>query len=187
LPATAARRAVASPVTRSGYFKVVKTDGESTSDAGFVRKDFNTFGEYGLTGNVENALPISFATSPGDSTVFDIANHNQDQSSTYPFVGLSRGFASTSDDLSRGSYNYAYLTGVQAGKNAGSDNKPNSFTGATGIPVSSQSTVWKYDAVSNELTAEWVNSDDSEYRRLPCSLPLLLLSDPFHLQIRSQS
>ncbi|KAH6916728.1 hypothetical protein BKA70DRAFT_1555360 [Coprinopsis sp. MPI-PUGE-AT-0042] len=160
--AQAARRAAASPVSRTGYFKIVKA--EDDSNVGFVGKSFNGFGEYGLTNKVEEVLPISFSHASGDSDLFDISNHNPDQSSIYPNVGFTNGFASTSEDFSNGSFNYAYLTGVQAGKNAASDsNKPNSFTVATGVPKSSQSTVWSFDAASNTFSVEWSNADDASF------------------------
>jgi hypothetical protein len=151
-----ARRAAASGVSRTGYYKIVKAD--DGSDLGFVGKDFNVFGEYGLVEKKEDALPISF-TVPADGSLFDISNHNSDQSPVYPFIGLTNGFASTSEDVSEGSMNYAYLTGVQKGKNAASDGKPNSFSAATGIDKSSQSLVWKIDNDSKMFSAEWSNTD----------------------------
>lgn len=147
-------------MAHTGYLKIVNA--QDNSDVGLVRKSFNSLGRYVRTTNLEDALPVSFSTVPGDSSLFDLSNRNPDQSSVYPFVGFTTGPASTSSDLSRGSFNYAFLTGVQAGKNAASDNKPNSYTAATRTPLSSQSTVWKIDAAFNNFSAEWSNSDESE-------------------------
>ncbi|KAH6916718.1 hypothetical protein BKA70DRAFT_1090717 [Coprinopsis sp. MPI-PUGE-AT-0042] len=167
--AQAAQSAAASPVSRTGYFKIVKAD---NSDAGFVSKSFNIFGDYGLTDNVEDALPISFLHASGDSSLFDISNRNSEQLSAYPFIGFTNGFASDSETFSKGSINYAFMTGVSLGR---TDSKPNSFSAATGIPELSQSTVWKFDAGSNELSVEWANPDASVDYHITSSL--LALAD----------
>lgn len=128
--ARAARRAAAPSISRLGYIKIVKSDDDS--DIGYISKDFNIFGEYGLTNDFDTALPVSFSVR-SDSSAFDLSNRDQDSLTAYPFVGLTNGFSSTSDEYGSGSsMNYAYMTGVPQGENK--DNLLTSFSAATGIP-----------------------------------------------------
>jgi hypothetical protein len=133
------------------------TNADTGANLGFVSAAFNRFGEYGVTTDVNNRLTVSFSgTSQFPLTASNAPNTN------LPYVGGIVGFASTSDDLNTGSYNYAYLGGtVQTPANSPPVSGENSFTLATGIPEKVESAIWSISA-SNVLTAQWVNTDLSK-------------------------
>ncbi|KAG8977381.1 hypothetical protein FRC05_001779 [Tulasnella sp. 425] len=150
------------PWVYSLFQHVPGTDG---TDYGFISPVWNGFGEYGqVQSSQDSALVVTFNVSPDASSTsqLDFTADNS-PSATYPFFGAIDGFASTSDNLGPGSYNYAYIGGTTqtpAGSppNSGGDN---SFTAATGIPEDIESAVWTYDASTNAITAQWINTDGS--------------------------
>lgn len=147
---------VAAQTACSGYIQV--TDADTGADLGFVANIWNTFGEYGaLTPDATNRLEVTFTPSaPFSITAVNGPNGN------FPFVGGIKGFSSTNPDLGVGSFNYTYLGGtVQTPPNSPPQNLPNSFTQATGIPEPIESAIWSLSS-SNELTAQWVNTDLSK-------------------------
>jgi len=123
---------------------------------GYLDKDPNSFGEFAFTGDVSQALQVSFCETDGD--VFSISTLNGVAS--YPFLTAVRGYSSTSDDIT-GS-NYAYVgAGSQTSEGAHPGSTSNAFSVAAGVPEPSQSDIWTVDSSTHVLGAHWVNSDGS--------------------------
>ncbi|KAG8910074.1 hypothetical protein FRC01_006561, partial [Tulasnella sp. 417] len=110
-----------------------------------------------------DALEVTFNFSPDDPAPEELDVHaDNGPSSTYPYFGTR--FASTSDDLSPGSFNYAYITGTTQtppGSPPSTEDNNNSFTTATTIPERSESAVWKFNPGTQDLSAQWINTDGS--------------------------
>jgi len=133
------------------------------STIGFLSAAFNRFGEYGsFQGSQDGALVASFSNTPGaSSSQMDMYVENS-PSSTYPFLGAIDGFSATDNDLGQGSYNYAYIGGT-AQTAPGSPAMPdqNTYYMATGYDGDYESAIWSYDAGSQAITAQWINTDGS--------------------------
>lgn len=129
---------------------------------GYVSAAFNQFGEYGLfQGAQDGALAVSFPDMTGSSSRTDMYADNS-PSSMHPFVGAINGFSATDNNLGPGSYNYAYLGGTsQTPSGSPAVAGENTFYMATGIDGDYQSAVWNYDANTQAITAQWVNTDGS--------------------------
>ncbi|KAG8908706.1 hypothetical protein FRC01_007279 [Tulasnella sp. 417] len=128
---------------------------------------WNEFGEYGIVQeNQAGALKVTFTASPdGPSDTLDFVADNG-PSTSYPYLGGVVGFASTSDNLGPGSYNYAYVAGTEhipsRTPQATDQNDPNnSFSATTGIAASAEGAIWKYDPTTQDITAQWINTDGS--------------------------
>jgi hypothetical protein len=141
----------------------VRNTGNNTV-LGFLASHWNTFGEYDAvvpsTSSVSpSALTVMFTYTPG--APFSLTATNG-PNNTYPFVGGIVGFASTSDNLSPGSPNYAYLGGTTATPpNSRAVAGANAFTNATGIPEDIESAIWSVSPTF-ALTPQWVNTDASK-------------------------
>ncbi|KAJ7896498.1 hypothetical protein B0H13DRAFT_1885117 [Mycena leptocephala] len=155
-------RAVSSPLPPVTQTCIISVTGIDGTDYGFVKPQWNGFGEYGVQATKEGALEILFTYSPDSPNSINLQATNG-QSAARPLMGAVSGFASTSNEFSAGSYNYAYVAGTtQTAAGAPPDSAAaNSFTDATGIPESSESAVWIYDPVTQALTAQWINTDGS--------------------------
>lgn len=161
-----ARRTVSSPLPPVNVkCNILVKDTNNGTAFGFISPVWNVFGEYGIVQpDQAGALEVSFSyspESPDSLTQRDFLATNG-PGATYPFVGATVGFVSTSDDLAVGSYNYAYITGttqIPAGPPEGADN--NSFSGTTGIPKSAESAIWTYNPTTQDIIVQWINTDGS--------------------------
>ncbi|KAI0824288.1 hypothetical protein BC628DRAFT_421893 [Trametes gibbosa] len=128
--------------------------------AGFVAHTVNSFGEYGLTNNILEALRVVLKRCEGNNVPFEIATLNGLRDFTV--LGGVVGIASTNDTLSKGSFNYVYVTGATSVPQGTPEDAPNGFTGATGTRRDVESVVW---TLSNDilgfgtLKLNWVNPD----------------------------
>lgn len=147
------------PSTMKCNILVTTIDG---STIGFISAAFNQFGEYGLfQQSQDGALEVAFSNTPGASSQMDLYGNNS-PSSTYPFFGAIAGYASTSDDMGPGSYNYAYIGGTaQTTPGSPAVEGENTFYMATGESGDYESAIWNYDAGSQAITAQWINTDGS--------------------------
>lgn len=152
------------PLVNTKCNVLVKNTSNGTT-IGFISPTWNVWGEYGIVQpDAAGALEVSFSYSPESSdslAQLDILATNGPGAS-YPFFGATVGYTSTSDDLAVGSYNYAYITGttqIPAGPPEGADN--NSFGGTTGIPKAAESAIWTYNPKTQDITAQWINTDGS--------------------------
>ncbi|KAH8091777.1 hypothetical protein BXZ70DRAFT_909643 [Cristinia sonorae] len=138
------------PVAPTGYIKVV-----SSSQTGYVSARANSFGEYGYTANLDEALKVTLLNTAGSP--FDVVALNG--IAEFPTLGFIKGFASTNSDLHTGSHNYAYLGGVTPTP-PGSPALvlPNSFSSASGVPEGVESAVWSL-GTDGQLKPSWVNTD----------------------------
>ncbi|TFK79081.1 hypothetical protein K466DRAFT_606415 [Polyporus arcularius HHB13444] len=143
-------------VAQRGTIRVTLTDSATGAvvNNGYVAANANSFGEYGFTPVAAEAISVSICP---ESSTFDILALNG--ISAYPYLGAARGFASTDDNLGDNS-NYAYLAGTTQSARGPAVAGPNSFSTASGLPVSYESNVWRFGA-DNELLPSWVNTDGS--------------------------
>ncbi len=132
------------------------TDTSSNTSIGFVSNVWNSFGEYVSTTTPSQYLSVSVPVGNAvDVTALNGPN------ATFPQVGGIQGFASTSANLGAGSFNYAYLGGTtHTAPGATPTSGPNSFTAATGIPETFESSIWSLGGTGS-LTPQWVNTDAS--------------------------
>jgi hypothetical protein len=147
-----------------------KANGQSL---GFIGRTFEIFGEYGPVTDIADALLVEIpGLHKGLNGPLDIKEDNGD--STFTFVGGIVGFASDSAALKHGSFDYLYVGGT---KKTPDLSKPdpinNAFTQATGIEEDSESSIWVFDADSNELTAQWINPDGN-----PAPVDKIVLFEP---------
>ncbi|CAE6437318.1 unnamed protein product [Rhizoctonia solani] len=150
------------PIKKRCNILVKEVDGNGTV-FGFVSAAWNRYAEYGPVEPSQNgSLEVSFSYSTDSLIQLDLLATNG-PSARYPFVGGTSGFASTSYNLSSGSYNYVYITGTTQtppGSPPVEDDN-NSFGDAIGIPGAAESAIWTYDPVTNDLSPQWVNVDGS--------------------------
>jgi len=158
-----APRAATSPLPPVSAKCNIRATGTDGADYGFISPLWNGYGEYGqFQSSPDGALEVAFSYSPDSPSQIDFTATNG-PSATYPFFGAIDGFASTDDDFSIGSYNYAYLGGTTQTP-AGSPpftQGDNSFSAAYGIPENIESAVWSYDPTTQAITAQWINTDGS--------------------------
>jgi len=157
-----APRAATSPLPPAAKKCNIKATGTDGTDFGFIAPVWNGFGEYGQFQSVQDgALEVSFSYSPDSASQLDMTATNS-PSGGYPFFGAIVGYASTDDNFSVGSYNYAYLGGTTQTP-AGSPpftEGDNSFS-VGGIPADIESAIWSYDSATQAITAQWINLDGS--------------------------
>ncbi|TFK43108.1 hypothetical protein BDQ12DRAFT_642516 [Crucibulum laeve] len=128
---------------------------------GYVKAATNSFGEYGITADAAQALLVSVDVTDAATGVADIGTINGPDAS-YPFFGGIVGFSSSNDDLASGSFNYVYLGATtQTEPNSPPVDGANSFTHATSLSKKIESAIWTFDASTNTLTSQWINTDSS--------------------------
>ncbi|KAG8965098.1 hypothetical protein FRC00_011019 [Tulasnella sp. 408] len=127
------------PVPHTCNLLVKNADG---STRGYVSPVWNAFGEYGIQTNQAGSLEVTFYASPDDPSPVELdLSANNGPSSAYPFVGASN-------------------TPTPPGSTPQSGNT-NSFTASTGIPKNSESAIWKYNPITKDISAQWINTDGS--------------------------
>ncbi|KAG8965096.1 hypothetical protein FRC00_011017 [Tulasnella sp. 408] len=148
------------PLKPKALRRVKNKDDDSV--LGYLTRNINTFGEYGTFQPAQaDSLEVTFYASPDDPSPEELDLHaDNGPTATFPYVGA--GYASDSDDFGTGSYNYAYVAGTQQSP-AGSSAQvgDNTFSIATGIPGDWESAIWKYNRATQEITAQWINTDGS--------------------------
>ncbi|KAJ7261303.1 hypothetical protein B0H12DRAFT_1106186 [Mycena haematopus] len=152
---SSARAAMVSPtpqLVNRGYIQIWSLDdsGNRAQLFGYVSRTTRELRQYLVQPSIDNALLVSLR---GDR---DLVTLNSDI--PFPaFLGLVQGREDTSSGLAGGSSNYLYLASTeQTSPNATPQNVDNS-----GGPYPSESAVWTHDAVTDTLTANWVNPDGS--------------------------
>ncbi|KAI0737167.1 hypothetical protein C8Q80DRAFT_1276637 [Daedaleopsis nitida] len=127
------------------------------TNAGYVRHDANSFGEFGLTTDPAQALSVNFCPS---ASFIELTTLNG--LLTFDHLGGVQGFASTSPDLGTGPFaaNYVYIAGTTEAPRGPPISGPNAFSAATGIPEDYETTIWQL-AAGDQLVPSWVNSDGS--------------------------
>jgi hypothetical protein len=123
----------------------------------FSAISYNSFGEAGVTTTPANFLSVSF-TGPSQFSILTLNGSSADA----PFLGGIVGFASSSDNLGTGSFNYAYLGGTaQTASGAAPGPGASAFDDSTGIPEDIESAIWPLNG-SNALLPQWLNTDLSQ-------------------------
>ncbi|KAI0344526.1 hypothetical protein BDW22DRAFT_1354602 [Trametopsis cervina] len=130
-----------------GFIRATANDG---SLDGFVSADTNSFGEFASTSSASQALIVTTCLEGSGPVELTMEN----AATTQTLLGFVKGFADTDDNLSPGSFNYAYLAAVSHTPVGPAQPVPNSFTS---LPEPSESTVWLFDG--SNLSAQWVNTD----------------------------
>ncbi|KAG8998884.1 hypothetical protein FRB90_012216 [Tulasnella sp. 427] len=158
--AASARRAstsVAPLIPHHCNILVTKADDPSVT-YGFIAPYFNPSGEYGQFQPAQaGALEVTFYVSPDvlSSAQLDMYADNG-PSSSFPYFGAD------SDDFGPGSPNAAYVTGTsQAPPGSPAVVGDSSFGTLTGIPADYESAIWVYNALTQKISAQWINSDGS--------------------------
>jgi len=136
------------------------TDTVTNNVLGYLSAQTNTFGEYGLfETDLSKALKVSFDTAFSGS--IDLLTSNS-IFSTLPFLGAVQGFSSPTADLATGNANYLFLSPVaQTTALSSPVDGESGFKTTTAISKPIESAIWRYDAGSNKITIQWVNSDSS--------------------------
>ncbi|KAJ8507242.1 hypothetical protein ONZ45_g10372 [Pleurotus djamor] len=148
------------PVFTQGHLACTNLD--TGVFAGYVSRNLNSFGEYVLTESSANRIQVEIDLDAAQAGPVDITLINGSTLPTYPFLGAISGFANADYNLGPGSYHYAYLGGVtQSAPGAPAVEQDNSFTAATGSTVGTESAIWRYNPVTQEVTPTWVNVDGS--------------------------
>ncbi|OJT08766.1 hypothetical protein TRAPUB_336, partial [Trametes pubescens] len=125
---------------------------------GWVSSTANSYGEYGLTGDVLSALSVVLNLCDSNSSPFDITTANG--LSAFPYFGGVIGFSSSGDDLHSGSFNYVYIAGTSQVTRGPAQSGPNMFTAASGTHKDIESAMWTLSS-TNALVFNWVNDDGS--------------------------
>jgi len=104
---------------------------------------------------VNDALFFSFSTLVGEtiSSQLDI-NAESTYKASFPLMGAIVGVASSNDNLNSGSLNYAYIQGTT---HTDPGAEPQSNSNSYPAQENSESAIWTYNSVTNEITAQWVN------------------------------
>ncbi|KAF5319012.1 hypothetical protein D9611_012712 [Ephemerocybe angulata] len=144
-------------VPGSGVIRISDLSSSSTTPY-WVSKALNAFGEYGRTDDISKALTVTLGSG---SETFSIGTTNG-AVPDLPFLGGIMGFATSGGDLKSNSPDYAYLGAtVETANGSPAFSGDNSFTRATGISKSIESSIWSISS-DNSLTATWINADGAK-------------------------
>ncbi|KAJ7185514.1 hypothetical protein C8R46DRAFT_1207668 [Mycena filopes] len=154
--AALARRSAGAPLTKSGVAQILAADGTSL---GYIAENTNNNNHFGLTTEKSAALGLQFTI---DSTVVGASQLDIGAATSYaaawPLMGAIDGVVNTSDNLSAGSTNFAYIQGVT---HTPPSSPPASVSNSYPSAENCESAIWSYNALTNALTAQWVNTDGS--------------------------
>ncbi|CAE6533217.1 unnamed protein product, partial [Rhizoctonia solani] len=127
---------------------------------GFLRRDLNMFGEYGLfqTGQAD-ALEVSFSYLIGSTLSFNLRPTNG-VTQAFPYVGGAISAPSDNNDFGPGKDHYAYLVATtQTPPRSPPVAGDNSYSMTTGTSSVYESEIWTYDPVTTQIRPQWVNAD----------------------------
>ncbi|KAI0628289.1 hypothetical protein C8Q77DRAFT_1076862 [Trametes polyzona] len=174
---TARQSAAPCPLPQTtGTIRVTET--ATNNVLGFIGRQANNFGEYGVDGDAANALSVVLRRCESNDTPFDIETVNG--LSGFPYLGAVVGFASTDDNLSADSFNYVYTAGTSQIPYGPAQNAPNAFSSASGTQKNAESAIWTL-ADDNTLTLNWVNTDGALYPAADAHLIYVESSQTFAL------
>ncbi|KAG8983041.1 hypothetical protein FRB90_006353 [Tulasnella sp. 427] len=142
---------------------LVKNANNPSITYGYATPSFPAYGVYGaVQGTQAGALEVSFnAPDAPVSAQLDFYAQNG-PSQAYLYVGAVPGVFSTSEDLSPGSPNYAHLTATDhTAPGSPPVGGATSYSDITGITADHESAIWGYNAATQEITAQWINTDGS--------------------------
>ncbi|KAG6830035.1 hypothetical protein H0H92_002453 [Tricholoma furcatifolium] len=144
-----------------GYVECMDQNGNSL---GYLGKDQNSAGQYGVqTDNNDESgrLLVSIDLNDASSGACDVQTLNGPDSNL-PFFGGMKGYQSSSSDLSPGSSNHFFIGGTtQTSSKATPCDGTSTFEKIYSIDTQIESAIWNYDATSNFLSPQWINSDSS--------------------------
>ncbi|KAJ6595223.1 hypothetical protein DFH09DRAFT_1413292 [Mycena vulgaris] len=147
----------------------IRATGTDGTTYGYLSTVLHHRGFYGsVYASQERALTVTFSYPESTRSRVNLrALNGPTPDSTFPFVG---GIVSQSDGLYPGIANYIPLGGTC--ETAPSDNprtfssnnsfSTNTFGGAKNGPTFLESPIWRYDPVTQALTAHWINPDGGE-------------------------
>ncbi|KAG8721910.1 hypothetical protein FRC09_007156 [Ceratobasidium sp. 395] len=164
------------PVNQQCNILVTGANGDTY---GFLSAEFNIFGEYyAFQPDQDGSLLVKFSYPVDMPSQLNFYAPNANGTGEYPWVAAIVGFASDSDDLGPGSSNYAYLGGANTTTTPGGPAElinVNSFGAATGIPEDTETPIWVYNPDTQDITAQWVNTDRSTPTTFMSYLPDLMV------------
>jgi len=131
---------------------------------GYVGKDCNSYGQYGVTNDADLHLVVSIDLEAAASGGTDIKTVNGPDAN-FPYFGGISGYTSDCDcaNLKKNSKNYAYLGATsQTLPFSSATTSGNSFTSKTKITRGVQSAIFSYDSETHEIAPQWINEDSSQ-------------------------
>ncbi|KAF9010353.1 hypothetical protein BDZ89DRAFT_1143533 [Hymenopellis radicata] len=144
----------------TGYLNLTTYDGK---DYGYVGNNVTWYGAYTIASCDEDRLLVQIDEFWPMSGYFDMQTLNGPDSWNPYLAGLV-GFASGSDNLGKGSYNYFYIGGAASPTPPGSPAQPvaNTFTDLTDISKNVETAIWhSFDTQTKCFDVPWTNSDHS--------------------------
>ncbi|KAJ7869164.1 hypothetical protein B0H14DRAFT_3440867 [Mycena olivaceomarginata] len=148
------RRSASAPVTLTGNIKVLDTDGNSL---GRVYQNPNNLNHFGVS-TTANPITFHFTLDPtaGSTSQLSIYADSTSYANTWPLMGAIDGVVNDGNDLKSGSYNFAYVQSTTA---TPAESGPASVSNSYPTSEPAESAIWTYNAVTQEITAQWVNSN----------------------------
>jgi len=131
---------------------------------GYVGRDLNNYGQYGVTNEEDVKLVVSIDLQLASSSgATDIKTVNGPDSN-FPYFGGISGYTSDCgcSNINSNSKNYAYLGATsQTSPHSPPSNGGNSFTSKTRVSRQIQSAIFSYNSDTTEVTPQWVNEDST--------------------------
>ncbi|KAJ7359134.1 hypothetical protein DFH08DRAFT_801005 [Mycena albidolilacea] len=148
------RRSASTPVTLTGNIQVLDTNGISL---GRVYQTPNMYNHFGVS-NTAHPITFHFTLDPtaGSTSQLSIYADSTSYASTWPLMGAIDGVVNDGNDLKSGSYNFAYIQGTNA---TPAESGPASVSNSYPTQEPAESAIWNYNTVTQEITAQWVNSN----------------------------
>ncbi|CAE6433645.1 unnamed protein product [Rhizoctonia solani] len=130
---------------------------------GYLYKSFDDIGEYGRfeSSQTADALVVTFNYVAGSDAPVDLYATNG-KSAAYPYVGAVSQYDGSDYNLAAGS---SAFVNVGATKQAPAGSPPvegdTAFSDATRSGSKYESAIWYYDAMTNQIRAQWINPGGS--------------------------
>ncbi|KAG8912892.1 hypothetical protein FRC01_004842 [Tulasnella sp. 417] len=146
--------------TYRGHIRIDKEDGSGT--LGYLSK-YSMNSVYNRYQSIDNAAVVTFKFDDTQTSGPASELTSDWDVPAFPILGLVQGRDNTNSDIAPGSYQYLYITGTNpTSPDATPDVVGNAYNSATGASRTSESEVWHFDSVTNEITLQWVNTDGSK-------------------------
>jgi len=132
---------------------------------GYVGKDWNDYGQYGLCGQdeLDLYLEVSIDLELAKRGATDIKTVNGPDAN-FPYFGGISGYTSdcTCSSITKNSKNYVYIGATtQTDPHAPPQSASNSFTKKTQVSRKASSAIFSFDETTSEITPQWINDDSS--------------------------
>lgn len=149
--------------TTRGRIATHYKDGDGFDQSGWLAAAANSFGEYMFTTDGNQALILDYQTCEDDAsnTGAPVTLTSENGLASYPYLAAISGFTNTNDDISSGSFNYAYIGGSATAVPVGPAHyESNGFSDASSIMKDVETAIWSI-GYRGVITPMWVNTDGS--------------------------